>query len=249
MSVDLDWEWATRTGGNLSPRESRQLVGVLFRDLPSAVAGMVRYRLGQRGTGSTDLVALPVPDSKLARRAEGFVRKELSAHVLAHSYRTYYFGKVLAAHESVTVDDEVVYLTSLLHDLRLEQPTPQRCFALTGAERTAELPAEWGAEDSIIWKVTAAACEHATPGVEHDLSNPAGFVLAGSLADIIGRRLNYVDPLWLEDLLRRYPRHGLKHHLVAALRAEAKAVPRGRMCLANRWASVPLLVRIAPYPD
>src|ERR1700709_2284650 len=132
MSITLDWDWATRTGGNLSPQEYRHLVGVLLRDLPNAFAARLGYRLGKRGTGRTDLVGLPVPDSTLARRAEEFAQQELSTHVLAHSYRTYFFGKVLAAHDSVAVDDEVVYLAALLHDLHLENPTPERCFAFTG---------------------------------------------------------------------------------------------------------------------
>jgi hypothetical protein len=91
--------------------------------------------------------------------------------------------------------------------------------------------------------------EHATPGIEHDLANPAGFVLAGSRADIIGRRLDDIDVSWPEDLPHRHPRHDLKQRLVAALRAEAKAVPRGRLHLANRWAGLPLLIRLAPYPE
>jgi hypothetical protein len=248
MSITLDWDWATRTGGNLSPQEYRHLVGVLLRDLPNAFAAMVRYRLGKRGTGRTDLVGLPVPDSTLARRAEEFAQQELSTHVLAHSYRTYFFGKVLAAHDSVAVDDEVVYLAALLHDLHLENPTPERCFAFTGAERAARLLAEWGADASTTENVAAAVCGHATPGADHDLADPAGFVLAGSLADIIGRRLDDIVPSWLEDLQQRYPRHGLKQHLVAALHAEAKAVPRGRMHLANQ-AGLPLLIRLAPYPE
>jgi hypothetical protein len=223
MSITLDWDWATRTGGNLSPQEYRHLVGVLLRDLPNAFAAMVRYRLGKRGTGRTDLVGLPVPDSTLARRAEEFAQQELSTHVLAHSYRTYFFGKVLAAHDGVAVDDEVVYLAALLHDLHLENPTPERCFAFTGAERAARLLAEWGADASTTENVAAAVCGHATPG-----------------ADIV--------PSWLEDLQQRYPRHGLKQHLVAALHAEAKAVPRGRMHLANQ-AGLPLLIRLAPYPE
>lgn len=74
-------------------------------------------------------------------------------------------------------------------------------------------------------------------------------MLAGSLADTVGRRLDEIDPAWLADLQRTYPRHNLKRHLVPALRAEAKAVPRGRIQLANRWAATPLLVRTAPYAE
>ena len=88
-----------------------------------------------------------------------------------------------------------------------------------------------------------------TPGSNTDLADPAGFVLAGSLADIIGRRLDDIDPSWLESLQQNYPRHHLKQKLIEALRAEAKAVPRGRMHLANRWGSLPLLVRTAPYRE
>ena len=97
-------------------------------------------------------------------------------------------------------------------------------------------------------RVAAAVCGHATPGADDDLADPAGFVLAGSLADIVGRRLDDIVPSWLEDLQQRYPRHGLKQHLAAALHAEAKAAPRGRMHLANQ-AGLPLLIRLAPYPE
>lgn len=249
MRVALDWDWAIRTGGNLSPQEHRYLVSVLLRDMPTALAAVMRYRMGRRGESRTELLVQPVPESALARRAEEFVRQELSTHVLAHSYRTYFFGKVLAGHDGVVVDDEIVYLAALLHDLHLEHPTPGRCFAVTGAERAARLLEEWGADSGTANTVAAAISRHATPGVEHDLADPAGFVLAGSLADIIGRRLDDIDPSWLENLQQSYPRHQLKQKLVEALRTEAKAVPRGRMHLANRWGSLPLLVRIAPYRE
>jgi hypothetical protein len=121
MGVTLDWDWATRTGGNLSRREYRHLVGVIIRDLPTALAALVRYRMGKRGTGRTELVA---PDSDLARRVEAFVGEALSPHVLAHSYRTYFLGKVLADRDGAVIDDELAYLTALLHDLHLEHPTP-----------------------------------------------------------------------------------------------------------------------------
>ena len=249
MSVTLDWNWAKRTGGNLSQQEYRHLVGVILRDLPNALTGQIRYRLGRRGTGRTELIELPVPDSALARRAEEFVRVSLSAHVLAHSYRTYFLGRVLAAHDGARVDDEHAYLAALLHDVNLEHPTPGRCFAVTGGERTERLLIEWGADPATAETVAAAGCGHATPGADHDLADPAGFVLAGSLADTVGRRLDEIDPAWLADLQQRYPRHNLKRHLVPTLRAEANAVPRGRIHLANRWAAFPLLVRTAPYAE
>jgi hypothetical protein len=120
---------------------------------------------------------------------------------------------------------------------------------VTGGERSEKLLLEWGADPATAELVAGAACGHATPGSDHDLADPAGLVLAGSLADIAGRRLDEIDPAWLAELQQRYPRRGLKQHLVRTLRNEATAVPRGRIHLANRWARLPLLVRTAPYPE
>jgi hypothetical protein len=108
---------------------------------------------------------------------------------------------------------------------------------------------DWGADPATARAVGAAAGGHATPGADRDLADPAGFVLAGSMADTIGRRLDEVDPAWLGDLQQRYPRHNLKRHLIPTLHAEARAVPRGRIHLVNRWAAFPMLVRTAPYPE
>ncbi|CAN5669642.1 phosphohydrolase [soil metagenome] len=249
MGVTLDWDWAQRSGGNLTPKEYRHLVRVILREVPDGLVGVVRYRLGRRGSARTELVELPAPDSALARRAEEFVEAALSPHVLAHSRRTYFFGKALAAADGIQADDELSYLAALMHDLNLEHPTPERCFAVTGGERAQKLLIEWGADPMTAEAVAAATCGHATPGSDHDLADPAGFVLAGSMADCIGRRLDEVDPTWLAELLRRFPRHRLKQRLVPALRAEAEAVPRGRIHLANRWAAFLLLVRTAPYAE
>ncbi len=247
--VTLDWDWARRTGGNLSRQEYRHLVGVILRDVPGGLAGVIRYRLGRRGSGRADLAEVPAPESTHARRAESFVREELSPFVLAHSYRTYFLGKALADLDGVTIDDEVSYLAALLHDINLEHPTPGRCFAVTGGERAHQLLLDWGADPRIAEAVAAATGAHATPGVDHTLADPAGFVLAGSMADCIGRRLDEIEPGWLGDLQLRHPRHRLKAQIVPALRAEANAVPRGRIHLANRWAAFPVLVRTAPYPE
>jgi hypothetical protein len=249
MGVTLDWDWGQRTGGNLTPRERRHLIRTILRDVPGGLVGIVRYRLGKRGSARADLVELPAPDSTLARRAEEFVEAALSPYVLAHSQRTYFLGKALAAADGTTVDDELSYLAALMHDINLEHPTPDRCFAVTGGERARELLIQWGADPAVAEAVAAATCGHATAGVDHDLADPAGLVHAGSMADCVGLRLDKIDPSWLAELQQRYPRHRFKQRLVPTLRAEAAAVPRGRIHLANRWAAFPLLIRTAPYPE
>jgi hypothetical protein len=51
-----------------------------------------------------------------------------------------------AALDGIPVDLEMVYVASLLHDLHAELPTPERCFAVVGAERAEQFALEHGAD-------------------------------------------------------------------------------------------------------
>lgn len=148
-TVELDWHWATRTGGAVSTAQRRALLGRLIRALPGMVSDAVKTRVGRRGLGRVEFGSIVVPDSTLARAAEQEARDCVTPHVLEHSYRTYFFGKALAELDDIQVDDELVYVASLLHDLQLEHPTPGRCFAVVGGERAARFVMTQGAPRTV----------------------------------------------------------------------------------------------------
>ncbi|RDI68347.1 phosphohydrolase [Nocardia pseudobrasiliensis] len=244
----LDWEWAVATGGALTGRQRRQLMGYTVLHFPAMVAGQVRLVLGRRGNGRVDFADLHLPDSRLARAAENEAREGLTPHMLAHSYRTYFFGRALCELHGVAFDDELAYVSSLLHDINLENPTPGRCFAVTGAERAVELATANGATFERAQKIGAAIAAHITPGVADDLGD-LGFVSAGAAVDVVGARLWELDPAWVEDLLRRHPRHNFKQHDMAALDREVEAMPEGRIKWLIAYTAFRRRVRTAPFAE
>ena len=248
-TTDLDWHWATRTGGVLSAKQRRTLLKALFRASPGLVGDAIRTRLGRRGRGRIEWESVRVPDSALCRAAEQEARDVLSPHVLAHSFRTYFFGRALADLDRATVDDELVYVASLLHDLHLESPTSGRCFAVVGGERAASFVREQGAGTQLAQAVGAAIAAHITLGVSENLSDAGGFVSAGAGTDVFGLRMSALDADWVAELLRRYPRLGFKRHLLEAWAAECAAVPNGRAAWLTRYARFPLLVKLAPFDE
>lgn len=245
----VDWNWATATGGNLGPGERRALLNPLLRTAAGYTASRLRTALGRRGRGGVDIDSLRWPDSALARAAEQEAREVLSADLLAHSYRTYLFGRSLAAADGVAVDEELCYVACLLHDLQLGAPTPGRCFAVTGGERAEKFVLSHGADPRWAAAVGAAIAAHITAGAARDLSDPGGFVSAGAFVDVSGARLDELDPRWVTDLLARHPRLELKRRLLGYWAAEAAAVPDGRARYMNRRAAFPLLVRLAPFSE
>ncbi|MEV0294481.1 HD domain-containing protein [Nocardia sp. NPDC050710] len=244
----IDWEWATRTGGALTGHQRRQLAAELARAVPALLAGQAKRAIGRRGSGRLEFAGLRIPDSALARAAELEARESLSIHMLEHSYRTYFFGRVLADIDNARYDDELVYVACLLHDLQLEHPTPGRCFAVAGGERAAEFAVRVGAAPERAEAIGAAIAAHITPGVAEDLSDPGGFVSAGASVDVIGARIGELDAAWVDELLARHPRHDAKRHLIAAFRAEAAAVPQGRSKLLVS-AGFNQMIRFAPFAE
>ncbi|WP_227997577.1 phosphohydrolase [Nocardia australiensis] len=248
VPTDIDWDWARRTGGVLSDGQRRALGLELARTIPKFGGAQIKRALGRRGIGRLEFAGLRLPDSKLARAAENEARECLSTAILGHSYRSYFFGRVLADIDGVRYDDELVYVSCLLHDLHLEHPTPGRCFAVVGGEHAAEFAAREGADPDRAAAIGAAIAAHITPGVANDLGDPGGFVSAGASVDVIGARFGELDRAWVAELLERHPREDCKKHLIAAFTAEGKAVPTGRTKLLNDRGFLQL-VRIAPFSE
>lgn len=245
----IDWTWATSTGGTLSARQRRQLLTPLLRVAVGLPAARLRVALGRRGTGALDLDTLRWPDSALARAAEEEARDVLTPHVLQHSYRTYLFALTLAAVDGVRVDEELGYVSCLLHDLTLEHPTPGRCFAVTGAERAERFALAHGAAPERAATIGAAVAGHITPGAAEDLGDPAGFVSAGAALDVIGARMEATDPAFVRAVLQRHPRLEFKRHMRAALTTEGRINRDGRTRWLNTHAAFPLLIRAAPFGE
>ncbi|WP_069164896.1 phosphohydrolase [Nocardia altamirensis] len=246
--ADMDWEWARRTGGNLSPRQRGQLTLRLLGSIPSLLSDQLRLRLGIRGSARLDLDNIQLPDTRLAREVEVIARAELSPHMLEHSFRTYFLGRVLAAVDGVAFDDELVYVCSLLHDISFETPTPGRCFAVVSAERAVLIAEDNGALPERASAIGAGIAAHITAGAQDNLADPGGFVGAGAGADLYGLRLSQIDPAWVADLLRRHPRRGFKALVAEGVRREAAAVPQGRTALMASWG-LERLIHLAPFAE
>jgi hypothetical protein len=66
------------------------------------------------------------------------------------------------------------------------------------------------------------------------------------MADGAGLRIWDVAPGNVNRILQQHPRIDFKRQLIAMMRAEARAVPKGRFGLLVR-CGVPLAVRMAPF--
>ena len=241
--------WALESGGNLTARERRGLLAPILHSTVVYTLGRLRLALGllPARTATLDLESLCWPDSKLAREAERECHETLSVAMANHSIRTFVFGLALAGLDEHRVDLEELYVTSLLHDLALETPTPGRCFAVVGAERAQQFVLLAGANPEQAARIAEGIALHITPGIAFERGPLAPLVAAGALVDLAGMRLWDLDPAFVTAAFARWPRAGCKRHLAACWRAEARAVPQGRAAATERYALFSRIVRLAPF--
>jgi hypothetical protein len=240
--------WVRRTGGRLTGRERRRLLAAVALGQWENVLGRAKLALGRlpAGAENVSLDTFVVPDSQFAREAERACG-ELPEALVGHSYRTWLFGRALAAVDGRPLDDELFYCGSLLHDYGIAHPTPGCDFTLASAERTLAGAATAGVSDERAQALADAICVHTTPGVAVARDGALGCYLQwGAMVDGVGLRIWDVAPGNVSEVLRRHPRVGFKGQLVALMRAEAAALPQGRFGLLVR-CGLPLAVRMAPF--
>jgi hypothetical protein len=186
------------------------------------------------------------PDSKFAREAEEACA-ELPPSLQGHSYRTWLFGRALAAVDGQRLDDELFYCGALLHDYGIVSPTARRDFTLGSVERMLSCADAAGLDGARADLLADGICVHTTPGVEVGRDGAMGCYLQwGAMVDGAGLRMWDIAPRDVERVLRRYPRGDFKRELIGMMRAEAAAVPKGRFGLLVR-CGLPLAVRMAPF--
>lgn len=240
--------WVERSGGQLSRAERRRLVAAIALGQWQNAVGRVRLALGRipAAAARIDLDTFRVPDSKFAREAEQACA-ELPDVVVGHSYRTWMFGRALAAVDGNELDDELFYCGALLHDHGIVAPTPNRDFTLASVERMRTCAQAAQLPEDRRELLADGICVHLTPGVTVEADGALGcYVQWGAMVDIAGLRIWDITPGNVEETLRRYPRGDLKSQLLDMVRAEAAAVPKGRFSLLMR-CGFPLAVRMAPF--
>jgi len=241
-------DWTRRTGGRLTSRERRRLFAAIALGQWENALGRAKLALGRLppGAANVDLDAFVVPDSLFAREAEQACAEQ-PRELVSHSYRTWLFGRALAAVDGEPLDTELFYCGALLHDHGLIEPTPGQDFTLAGADRAVSCALAAGLSDHRSQTLADAICVHSTPGVSIDRDGPLGCYLQwGAMADVAGLRICDVSPGNVDEIIRRYPRDDFKRQITAMMRSEAAAMPQGRFALLMR-SGVPLAVRLAPF--
>jgi hypothetical protein len=239
--------WTRQTNGRLSPRERRHLLAAIAAAFGEQLAGRIRFATGRVPAGAHALsaAALTPPDSVLARTAEAACAEQPRS-LIGHGYRTWMFGAGLAALDGVTMDTELFYVASLLHDYGITEVVPGEDFTLRSVDRLERCARDAQIIEDNVEAAADAITVHATPGIAVDSDGALGvYVQAGAMFDLAGTRAGELTRDYRDHVVHAHPRDGVTDDVVKMVNAEANANPAGRFALLRR-CGLPVLMKLNP---
>jgi hypothetical protein len=179
------------------------------------------------------LTDVPVPATPTARAAYDVVSRFSAPALVNHCIRSYLFAASRAALDGLSVDHDVLYVASLLHDLGLEDAFDSHL-----------LPFE-EAGGSVAWVFAAGAgwasdrCDHTAAVIVAHMRgadpavDPEGHLLdLATGLDISGRDEEHWPLELRREIVARYPRLDLAARFTACFVDQAERKPQSRAAAA-----------------
>jgi hypothetical protein len=171
------------------------------------------------------VAGITLPDTEYTRLAYAAVRRASPEYLVNHCFRTFLLGCLIAQRRCLEADEEIVFISSMLHDLGLtELHRGSLPFEIQGANHAKALLVKSGfslEKAEIVWDGIAMHTQMIAEFKRPEIM----LVNAGASADVIGFGIQELTPEQTADVLERFPRLGMKLNFVAGCAEVVRQFP------------------------
>jgi HD domain len=149
-----------------------------------------------------------IPDTKLAREIQEFIRDTETELLFNHSSRVYYFGALAGKERGLKFDAELLYAGAMFHDLGLmpAHSSPADRFEVDGANGARDFLKARNIPQQDIDTVWTAIALHTTPGIPQYMHPVVALVTAGVEMDVLGLKYAEYSDAVRNAVVSEYPR-------------------------------------------
>ncbi len=164
------------------------------------------------------IAEIEVPDSQLVRDAIDLAKSNSEPFLFNHVMRSWLFAAHFSQREKVTVDPELLAVSSVLHDLGLTPAFegPDR-FEVDGANVARSFLRERHIEEADAQSVWDAIALNTIRSIALHKQPLVTFCHHGVFADVVGIKLEEVSKEQLNAILAAYPRLSLNREITKSL--------------------------------
>lgn len=147
------------------------------------------------------------PDTDIARKAYDLVFAEETPALANHSVRGYLFARALAEADGTPYDDEVLFLSCVLHDMGLtERGNGGQRFEVDGADVAADFLREHGYDEKRTETVWQAIALHTLSGIAHRMPGEIALAHLGIGLDVLSFGAERLPEGFADEVHAAYPR-------------------------------------------
>ena len=155
----------------------------------------------------TAIASVAIPDTKLGREIQEFVRDTETELLFNHSSRVYYFAALAGKRKDLHFDAELLYASAMFHDVGLmpSHSTANR-FEVDSANAAKNFLKQHGVDPQDVDKVWTAIALHTTPGIPEFMHPVIALLTCGVEMDVLGIAHDQYPDEVRNAVVAQYPR-------------------------------------------
>jgi hypothetical protein len=165
----------------------------------------------------TKIVAgIKIPDSTVAQQATELLLEHGSPLLFNHSLRSFVFASLNGNQKNLTYDPELLYVSSVFHDLGLcpHYRSADKAFEVDGANAARDFLRSHGFPVQALQLVWDAIAIHTMPAVAAHKEPEVALLNYGVALDVVGKGYQQLTDEHRAQILQAYPRTDFKKSVI-----------------------------------
>lgn len=225
-----NYQWVKKTQGNLSWKEK---IHVLRNSLVPTTQHLFSQFITKKSNAEIRFQEILIPDTPYIKEAVEYVENQIHDTVLAHSWRTFYWGSFFAMDRQFDFDPEVFLISALFHDIGLGQHHPESCtcFCYHSALITEDWAKNLHYPEDKTQLVLDSICLHMNGSETSEAAIEIRMLQWGTSCDVIGQQLHSIPAQLQKEILHHYPLQNFHAYMQEQINFEKKFYPQTRTAL------------------
>jgi len=162
------------------------------------------------------VAGISIPDSSIAKQATELLLEHGTAFIYNHSLRVFLFSSLNGKRKSLKYDPELLYISSVFHDLGLtkEYSSADLRFEVDGANAARDFLKSHGMQKESLQLVWDTIALHTTIGIAEHKENEVALMYSGVGLDVMGEGYENLAEADRLAIVEAFPRNDFKKKII-----------------------------------
>lgn len=162
------------------------------------------------------LAGIDIPDSQVAKQATELLLEYGTEFLYNHSLRVFLFSSLNAKRSNIKHDTELLYVSSVFHDLGLtpHYSSPDKRFEVDGANAARDFLKSHGYPEQSLQRVWDTIALHTTIGVAEYKEPEVALMYSGVGLDVMGEGYEHLSEEHRNEIIKAFPRTDFKKKII-----------------------------------